>query len=212
MITKCQYYNFDENAIQWMRSYLCDRSQYVAVGAGVSDMKAFRHGVPQGSVLGPTLYTLYINEMADTINEYETCNNEVHEVPEYLFRDDCHRCGSLPSYADDSTYVCSHPNILQNQTRMIEVLEKLRTVLNTNQLTINKSKTVIMESMLPQQRTVTIGEPPTLETMDDKGEVKIVSKAAILLRGTFHESTSWKTHMETRDEAILPKLKKNLVC
>ena len=195
-----------------MKSYLLDRSQYVAVGAGESVIRPVRHGVPQGSVLGPTLYNLYINEMADTINEYDHVQTKYNDMNVNLFKDDCHSCGSLPSYADDSTFVCSSSSRQENQNRITEVLEKLRLFLNTNQLTINKSKTVLLESMLYQRRTTINGEPPTLETIDEKGNPKIIStnKEALLLGGTFHESTSWKAHIETGDEAILPKLRKKL--
>ena len=84
--------------------------------------------------------------------------------------------------------------------------------LNSNKLTINTSKTTLIEMILPQRRTVTDGHAPTLETTDDNGEDKIVeaSTEALLLGGTFHQTTSWKAHVDSGEEAILPKLRKKL--
>ena len=75
LLRKLEIYNFDKNAINWIKSYIMDRSQYVVVGSSESSMKTVSHGVPQGSVLGPTLYTIYINEMADVLNDYNDCRN-----------------------------------------------------------------------------------------------------------------------------------------
>ena len=214
LLNKFKLYNFDETTLKWLKSYLQRRTQYVVVGASESIMKEVKHGVPQGSVLGPTMYTIYTNEMSETINDHDTCLNEVHNRNEFLFKDECKKCGSLPSYADDSTYVCSSRNRDENQHRIREVLERIRLFLNSNQLSANKSKTTLIEPMLPQRRAVTLGQPPTIETVDENGDEKIVhTRCDIhLLGGTFHESLSWKAHVESGDDAILPRLRKNLVC
>ena len=59
---------------------------------------------------------------------------------------------------------------------------------------------------------ITRGEPPEIETIDDKGYEKTMktSKEALLLGGTFHHSSFWKAHIESGEEALLPKIRKKL--
>ena len=51
----------------WFQSYLCERLQYTQIKDSESSLKAVSHGVPQGSVLGPLLFILFINDMHTSV-------------------------------------------------------------------------------------------------------------------------------------------------
>ena len=63
-------------ALGWIRSYLTDRSQYVSVGRARSHTIQCKHGVPQGSVLGPILFTLYVSPIAKIISSFGVTHHQ----------------------------------------------------------------------------------------------------------------------------------------
>ena len=67
LLKKLEHYGFRGVINDWFRSYLTDRKQKVAINGFESESKSLLHGVPQGSVLGPILFLIYINDLHRSI-------------------------------------------------------------------------------------------------------------------------------------------------
>ena len=67
--SKVTHYGINGFANKWLSSYLTNRSQSVSLGGSTSEEKKITCGLPQGSILGPLLFTIYINDMHKAFNE-----------------------------------------------------------------------------------------------------------------------------------------------
>ena len=120
LLAKLEYYGFRGTSLDFFRSYLTGRSHFMKKGDFVSKDAHTTHGVPQGSILGPLLFILYINDI-----------NNCHSSPSSL-------------YADDSTLIITGKSKEEIQNKANEQLAGVRTWLNANKVCLNLSKTSYM--------------------------------------------------------------------
>ena len=109
------------NMLRWFPSYLTKRSQFVSYDGRQSKIQSITCGVPQGSILGPLLFIIYMNDI---------CN-----VSELLF---------TVLYADDTCVVIHGKYMLSIITTLNHELHMLSTWLQANKLSLNTDKTYYM--------------------------------------------------------------------
>ena len=91
LVEKIKSYNISSKYLNWIKEFLANRKQRVVINDKKSEWKQVMSGVPQGSVLGPLLFVLYINDLPDVIKN----NSEV-----YLYADDTKLFRSIKSELD----------------------------------------------------------------------------------------------------------------
>ena len=106
--------------LEWFRNYLRDRKQFVSVNNVDSNKLGISRGVPQGSILGPILFLIYINDL-------KNCT----ELFTLLF-------------ADDSSFLISGKDFAQLKSKLNIELKKITDWFRCNEMSLNHAKTKVM--------------------------------------------------------------------
>ena len=118
-------FGLSDTVLSWFESYLSDRCQSVVVNQIYSKCMPLVYGVPQGSVLGPILYTLYTQPLGQIIRS--------HQMRYHMYAD------------DTQLYKCSLPCDMSSLVLEVQdCIESIKTWMQSNKLKLNDDKTEIM--------------------------------------------------------------------
>ena len=166
LLSKLEHYGIRGTALEWFKSYLSERKQYVSVNGANSSYPNVTCGVPQGSVLGPLLFLIYINDLP----------RSSPKLAFYLF-------------ADDTNIFCEAENLDMLQKVVNKELKKVKMWLDVNKLSLNIGKTNFFIFKSPKHSThqtmnIKMGNQPIKNTC-------YVKFLGILL----DENLTWKYHL-----------------
>ena len=167
LLHKMNYYGIRGTALTLIKNYLNNRFQYINYKNQDSSLLEVKTGIPQGSILGPLFFSIYINDLVNATNKLS-----------YLM------------YADDTTLYFNledFPN--QNRSTSINAeLEKISTWLKLNKLTLNVEKSKYM--IFHKRRKI---DPLSLTI--NNNEISNVTQFCFL-GIIIDENLSWKNHVD----------------
>ena len=131
LLQKLKLYKCDESSLSWFNSYLSNRTQRVSMKNKCSGSQHVSFGVPQGSILGPLLFLIFINDLPLTLKHLVT---------------------STDLYADDTTIYDIQSNIQTLQQNLQNLLILLNKWCRENGTVINTDKTKVMLITSRQKR------------------------------------------------------------
>ena len=148
---KMKFYNINQQALDWLSSYLSNRTQRVCFDNEISNNGHVKYGVPQGSILGPLLFLLFINDLplyTDVLTDL---------------------------YADDTTMYEINSSKDEIEARLQKALSDLAVWCRLNGMVINVEKTKAMLITTRQKRCriqdtlhVTLNDIPLLLVSNEK--------------------------------------------
>ena len=199
LLSKLQYYGVKGAALNWFESYLSNRSQYVIYENTKSQQSPLSTGVPQGSVLGPLLFLIYMNDISKASEKFNSV----------LFADDTTLDNPLKTFDMIGT---ENPLDKAKLSENINLeLSKIYDWLRVNKLSLNIGKTKYMIFHYRQRNIKDL--IPDLQIYGSK--LKYVTEFNFL-GIVFDENLNWNLHTQkisnkiSRTVGLLSRLKRTL--
>ena len=187
LLHKLDHYGFRGVINKWFSSYLEGRTQTTQIGSFISKRKNTTCGVPQGSVLGPLLFLIYVNDIQESSDKLKF----------FLF-------------ADDTNAVYADKNLKSLESTVNQELCKLFDWLTANKLTLNIKKTNFV-IFRPAQRELTYQPEIMIFDNDQNKNVALECKEFVRYLGIIIDNNlSWKHHID--DVAIKMSRTVGLIC
>ena len=178
LLEKLKLYHLSTNALLWFDSYLSNRKQKVVCGGFASSWQTVKSGVPQGSIIGPLLFILYVNDLP-----LYTENSEVD------------------MYADDGTLSFASNNVSVIEHNLSKDLKSVEVWCTHNNMTLNLNKTT---SMLTGSRA-RLKQNDSLSLMTGNDIIKSV-KAQKVLGIVIDNNLDWQEQFDKVCASISSRL------
>ena len=121
----------------------------VYVDGALSEPLPVELGVPQGSILGPLLYTIYTNDLPEVIHQHDPPISL--QEPQSAYNYPCKACGGLCCFADDSTLSISNKDPATLERNMNTKYKDIANYMSMNRLALNTDKTHLLIMASAQQ-------------------------------------------------------------
>ena len=202
LLQKLKIYGFEANAIMWLQSYLTDRQQQVYVDGHLSKPLPVTLGVPQGSILGPLLYSIYTNDLPEVIHEHDFVNST--SAP---FNLPCDECGGICSFADDSTLTISSANPDDLGPLLSNRYDLISNYMLGNRLALNNDKThfMVIASQNQHRRNDNFGI-----TLNTGTEIVAPSESERILGLNVQNDLSWNNHIINNEKSLSKSLSRKI--
>jgi len=169
LLSKLEYYGIRGTALKWFKSFLSNRKQRVVISGkdgteSHSSWKDMNRGVPQGCILSPILFLIYINDLSLPTDH-----------------------ASLYMYADDVSTLIRESSVMSLIELAVEIMENFEEWFRDNGLILNVKKTQAVSFRLNALGNY-ISEPIQLRNMEQLP----IDESALFLGVTIDASMSWK--------------------